>query len=408
MNSLLKKVDDYIIIEESEDLIESFVKDNKVQEGTSSVSNNYFVSLWKGKKKVTGSLSSLKSLNKLVNSLKVAPEMKYFHGLPDVKKYKTVKLYDPKIGRLGPNALISQVEELRDSIVSSNVDATMGLVGRSITNVHVQTSRGFDAEYKESAMAVSASATARLNGSIATGWESFESKQKMSNGRIGKTAKQKALDGLHQKKVKLPKTVVLSPRVISQLLSYCVLSNLSLDSVEEKSSAFQDKLGEKIMGNISITDDPTIKFGTKSYPFDAEGSPAKKTTLVRKGVLKNFISDYNTAIELNMPHTANAGSGGIDFSNISLSGTTTIPRSYVMVGDVIGAHTADPLTSRFSVIADSSYKVSNGKQTPVAPFMISGNFLDVLSNCSFMGRKECRDGITSKPLVSKSIQMVIP
>ena len=59
---------------------------------------------------------------------------------------------------------------------------------------------------------------------------------------------------------------------------------------------FKDKVNKKIMHeHISIYDDPTMKsFNGLSlagtYPFDDEGMPSKRVTLVEQGVLRGFLT----------------------------------------------------------------------------------------------------------------------
>ncbi len=65
---------------------------------------------------------------------------------------------------------------------------------------------------------------------------------------------------------------------------------------ESEGRTFKDKVGQKIMHpELSLYDDPTLKsFAGQSlvghYPFDDEGSPAKRAVLVERGVLKGFLT----------------------------------------------------------------------------------------------------------------------
>lgn len=62
-----------------------------------------------------------------------------------------------------------------------------------------------------------------------------------------------------------------------------------------ESQIFRDLIGKNIIPNfLSVYDDPTLKTfkGSHlhgSYEFDAEGSPARRVTLVENGVLRNFL-----------------------------------------------------------------------------------------------------------------------
>ncbi|MFW7380946.1 MAG: TldD/PmbA family protein [Oligoflexus sp.] len=65
---------------------------------------------------------------------------------------------------------------------------------------------------------------------------------------------------------------------------------------DSEGRTFKDKIQQKIMhSDLSIYDDPRMKsFAGQTlvghYPFDDEGSPAKRAVLVEKGVLKGFLT----------------------------------------------------------------------------------------------------------------------
>ena len=65
---------------------------------------------------------------------------------------------------------------------------------------------------------------------------------------------------------------------------------------ESEGRTFKDKLNQKIMHeDLTIIDDPTVKtYGGRTllahYPFDDEGTPAKRALLVDRGVLKGFLT----------------------------------------------------------------------------------------------------------------------
>lgn len=65
---------------------------------------------------------------------------------------------------------------------------------------------------------------------------------------------------------------------------------------DDDSTPFADQLGKEIMPDfINIYDDPTLKDGWASFPYDEQGVPAKRKCLIENGVLKELLFDRYTA-----------------------------------------------------------------------------------------------------------------
>ena len=71
---------------------------------------------------------------------------------------------------------------------------------------------------------------------------------------------------------------------------------LEADLVQKGLSVYKDKMGEQVaIPELSVIDDAAIKGKYGSFRFDDEGSPAKRTVLIDKGILKTFLNDRLTA-----------------------------------------------------------------------------------------------------------------
>ena len=60
---------------------------------------------------------------------------------------------------------------------------------------------------------------------------------------------------------------------------------------------------------MTVVDDGTIPGGFGTSPFDAEGLPSRRTVIVEKGVLKNYVLNTYAGRKLGMKSTGNAGRG---------------------------------------------------------------------------------------------------
>ena len=63
-----------------------------------------------------------------------------------------------------------------------------------------------------------------------------------------------------------------------------------------------------------------------------------------------------------------------------------------LVTDVLGAHTANPITGDFSVEASNSFLIDKGVKKPIKKAMISGNIYDLLSDAVAVGEETKQRG----------------
>jgi len=85
---------------------------------------------------------------------------------------------------------------------------------------------------------------------------------------------------------------LLSPTVVTELLSYSFVNSLCADQVRSGVSPLADKLGEEIATQaVSIWDDPTYEGGLYTTAFDDEGVPSSRTFLIEDGILKGYMYD---------------------------------------------------------------------------------------------------------------------
>ena len=103
--------------------------------------------------------------------------------------------------------------------------------------------------------------------------------------------------------------VLESGQVVSQLLSF-LLKHLNAGSIYEKLSLLEGSLGKKRLSKLfTLQDNPFASWGFYSCPFDSEGYPSQKTSLVEEGVIKNYLASSELAKKINCPHTAKASRG---------------------------------------------------------------------------------------------------
>ncbi len=94
-----------------------------------------------------------------------------------------------------------------------------------------------------------------------------------------------------------------------------------ISEVETKTSFLADMLGKQVTASgITLYDDATLPHGLASRPFDDEGVPSQKTTIVNKGILQTYLHNTSTAKRYNTQTTANAGLVSPDNSTLVIKG----------------------------------------------------------------------------------------
>lgn len=193
--------------------------------------------------------------------------------------------------------------------------------------------------------------------------------------------------------------VILSPVAISQLLGAAIVPALSGRNVHTGRSLFAGKIGESVAGEtISLIDDPMDPRGVANCAWDGEGMPVKPLKFIENGILKSFAYDLRTAYRYGETPTASAvragqsGAPAIGNQNLILKGpeSDVLAEKGIFVHDLIGAHTANPMSGDFSVELSSPFFASDGElQQPIRTGMISGNIFDILhkiTGCSTEAR----------------------
>lgn len=179
-----------------------------------------------------------------------------------------------------------------------------GFAATSSSGITVCNSNGARASYDGTDCAVNV----KMNGSDSTGYaEAYTADVDAVDAReIAQTAARKAQQSQHPRAVEAgPWTVILEPAAFGELLSY-VADHFSAQAVEEGSSFLSDGMDKSYFGsNVSIADDFAHPLAP-GMPFDWEGQPTRRVTLVENGVARGFVTDSAYAKKLERPNTGHA------------------------------------------------------------------------------------------------------
>lgn len=207
---------------------------------------------------------------------------------------------------------------------------------------------------------------------------------------IGQTAGERAVARLGARKPKTGSFPVLFDERISSSLIGHLMSAANGAAIARGSSWLKDSLGQQVLPEaVSVIEDPHRPRISGSRPFDGEGLPTRRRTVVDNGVLTGWTLDLASARKLGLESTGNAarGIGGVPSPstwNIALTQGEASREDLIaqmgtglLVTSMIGS-TINPNTGDYSRGA-SGFWVENGEIAyPVNECTIAGNLHDML------------------------------
>ncbi len=196
--------------------------------------------------------------------------------------------------------------------------------------------------------------------------------------------------------------IIMHPSAYGNIFRFTLIQSIRGDNVARGKSKIGDKIGEAIASDkISVYDDGTHPRGIASSISDDEGVPRQKTPIIEKGVLKSFIWDTYWANKMGVTSTGNARRD-MRQGLIEISPTTVVVEpgerdveqmisdidyGYYVQG-VQGAHSSNPESGDFSIVANPAILIKDGKMVgQVHGLMISGNVFDLLKQVTEVAKK---------------------
>ena len=173
------------------------------------------------------------------------------------------------------------------------------------------------------------------------------------------------------------------------------------DAFRKGISPLCGKLNEKIFSEeIEIIDDPNDSRAVQRYAFDDEGCPAKRKTVVEKGVLKSFILDLYASRKTGRPVTKNGGlSAVMEPGETPLKDIIAQVDRRLIVGGFSGGEPG--ANGEFSGVAKNSFYVEKGRIVgAVTETMINGNIESVFKNVLAVSKEQVWDGYSALPYLA--------
>lgn len=288
-------------------------------------------------------------------------------------------------------ATAKQIEEAGQAHagITNSEGADAGFAG---SDVALATSHGFAGNYRITRHSRSVSLIAGEGASMQRDYDygtATHLADLASPESIGNEAARRTLARMHPRKVPTQQAAIFfEPRAGRQLLG-AFAGAISGAAIARGTSFLKNDLGATIFGDaITIIDDPLIKRGLGSHPFDAEGVAVSKRAIIENGKLTTWLLDTRSAKQLGLTSTGHASRGlgsapSPSTSNFYLQAGAQTPQqllqqfgSGLLVTETIG-HGANLITGDYSLGA-SGFWIEKGEiQFPVSEITIAGNLREM-------------------------------
>jgi PmbA protein len=231
---------------------------------------------------------------------RLAPRDPELLPMPGPQMYRALSRYDSETAGLPAEerarAVLAVIERAQaDHLTAAGVFSSGSAVSALFN------SRGLRGFHEETLSEFSVT----MMGPTSSGWakKSSGNYRELDWEALADRAARKALAGAEPREVPPGRyTVILEPAAVLDLLGFLVFDFSGL-AVAEQRSFLTGRMGQKIFGsNIEIRDDAfhPLQLGT---PFDGEGVPRQRVSLVEHGVARNVVYARQTARKLGVEPT---------------------------------------------------------------------------------------------------------
>ncbi len=210
---------------------------------------------------------------------------------------------------------------------------------------------------------------------------------------IGKRAAQRAVEKLGAQSFDGGNLPVLFDARAAATLVRLIAPSFFATNVQRGKSVIAGRLGERVYSPaVTLIDDGLLPDGFGTFPFDAEGIPKRRTTMIADGTVEHWLYDGARAARDGVASTGNcvretlSALPVIDVGNCFLApgpkGVDALIADVergVWVTELLGAHTANVITGDFSFGVEGALIEGGQRGAPMRGMTIAGNIHDLFS-----------------------------
>jgi predicted Zn-dependent protease len=212
--------------------------------------------------------------------------------MPGPQTFRAVHRFHEETAQLTPQA---RAETVRQVIARAEKDGltAAGIFSSGCFATGLFNSRGLSAFHEETVSEFSVT----ILGESSSGWAKKTSPncRELQPEALADRAARKALESREPREIEPGKyTVILEPAAVLDLLGY-LFSDFGGLAIHEKRSCLTGRVGQQVFGaNINVRDD-VYHPRQSGAPFDGEGVPRQRVTLIEQGVVKGVVYARQTA-----------------------------------------------------------------------------------------------------------------
>ena len=412
-------IDDVEVITSENISISVKSRQQKLENIERSENFNIGINIYKDKKKATISSNNIDNtdakeyLEKGSAMVKSMPIDEY-SGLADKKDYvseiEDLELEDTT--QLSEKQLLDQALLAEDAMLKNKKITNSEGAARSFSKntFNIINSKGFNAKYSKTFHSISSIAIAGSDTNMQRDYEysaATHASDLLLAEEVGSLAAKRAASRLNSKKIKsCTLDVIFEPRVAKSILSsFC--SCASGTSIARGTSFLNNKLNTTVFKkNINITNNPKLKRGIGSAPYDSSGIKTENISIIQDGIFKNYFLNIRSARQLRMPINGNSSpsnlilnKGDQDIENI----IKNIKNGF-LVTEMLGM-SFNPINGDYSRGA-TGFKIESGEIAyPVSEVTIAGNLSEMLKNLIPANDLKINDNINSPSILIEGMTL---
>lgn len=320
-----------------------------------------------------------------------------FRALPDPKYYPAksqgqLKTLDASYAGIETSErvqLASAIETAAAAQSNQIISTTAGYSDDHTESVRVH-SNGFEGEEESTTFSAGAEVTVK-DGESGRPEDWFYATTRFRSelpdpGVLGKTAAERALRKIGQKKLESGKYVMLTENRSGGQLLRSMYAAMTGRALQQKRSFLDGMIGKKVASEkLTVIDDPFLEKGLGSRAFDGEGLAAMRRVVIEKGVLRSYFIDNYYGKKLGMEPTSGTTSNILlEYGSHSLEEMIAGVKKGILVTGFIGGN-SNSTTGDFS-FGIVGLLIDDGKTVqPVNEMNISGNMKEFWNQLAAVG-----------------------
>jgi PmbA protein len=355
------------------------------------------------------------SLRKVVeSSLQLAhsqPKQRDLLPLPGKQRYRMVHRFSRETAALSAQVRARAVKQASDLAIR-NGQVAAGIFSSGQSQLVLGNSRGLFATHRQT----HAEFSITMQDASAASWAKANSGdvRRIDPQALAKRASEKASMAKDAKELAPGKyTVILEPAAVLDLVGF-LFYDFAATALEDQRSCLNKRMGKQVFAkNISIVDDVYHPFQLGA-PFDGEGMPRQRVSLVEKGVPLNLVYSRASAKKAGKKPTGHGFGLPNEYGEAPMNlvfggGDSSVDKMVagtdrgLLVTRVWYIREVDPYEKIMTgMTRDGLFLVENGKvTTAVRNFRFNQSLIELLQNVQEMGR-------SVRTTAEEAFEMVVP